>query len=170
MIVVRLVEEDVLAVARVAVRGVLFQDAILADAVLGAQLFPKLRADLVAALANLKGDHLARHRARQPFESDKTGKSRSSHALARCDVAEDTSRGAERSLLGNRAPRGDLVASEGGEAANAWVYTANAGRDCLESDSDAAEEVAQATRSLVRRAARFGVVRARAQHSKQREF
>ena len=71
VIVVRLVEEDVLAVARVAVRGVLFQDAILADAVLGAQLFPKLRADLVAALANLKGDHLARHRARQPFDSDK---------------------------------------------------------------------------------------------------
>jgi len=30
--------------------------------VLRAQLLPKLRADLVAALANLKGDHLARHR------------------------------------------------------------------------------------------------------------
>ena len=62
VVVVRLVEEDILAVARVAVRGVLLQNAVVGDAVLRAQLLPKLRADLVAALANLKGDHLARHR------------------------------------------------------------------------------------------------------------
>ena len=71
---------------------------------------------------------------------------------------------AERSGLSSETARlvGIWSPPRGGESANAWVYTANAGRDCLESDSDAAEEVARATRSLVRRAARFGVVRARA--------
>ena len=43
VVVVGLVEEDVLAVAPI--RGKVLQDPILADAVLGAQLLPKLRAD-----------------------------------------------------------------------------------------------------------------------------
>ena len=148
------------------------QDAILADAVLGAQLFPKLRADLVAALANLKGDHLARHRARRSFDSD-----------AREEVDRATrSRGAtsrrvplaERSGLSSETARlvGIWSPPRGGETANARVCTANAGRDCLESDSDAAEEVARANRSLVRRAARFELWSGRGarHHSKQAKF
>ena len=61
VLVVGLIEENVFPIARVAVGGVLLQDAVLGDAVLRAELLPKLGADLVAALANLQGDHLARH-------------------------------------------------------------------------------------------------------------
>ena len=59
VIVVSLVEEDVFAV--VSVHRILFEHAILVDAVLGAELFPELHADLVATLANLKRYDLSRH-------------------------------------------------------------------------------------------------------------
>ena len=64
VLVVGLVEEDILAIARLVVRGVLLEDAVLADPVLRAELLPKLRADLVAALPHLERDDLARHGAR----------------------------------------------------------------------------------------------------------
>ena len=60
LLVVGLVKEDVLAIA--AVRRKVLEDAILADAVLKAQLLPELHADLVAALAHLQRDDLARLR------------------------------------------------------------------------------------------------------------
>jgi len=59
VVVVRLVEEDVLAV--VPVRGKVLQHAIGADAVLRTDLLPKFAANLVAALAHLQRDNLVRH-------------------------------------------------------------------------------------------------------------
>ena len=60
LLVVGLVEEDVLAVA--ALDRKVLEDAVLADAVLGAQLLPELHPNLVPALTNLQRDDLARHR------------------------------------------------------------------------------------------------------------
>eukprot|EP00966_Prymnesium_polylepis_P276043 6377621-Prymnesium_polylepis.2 len=63
LLVVGLVEEDILAVA--ALRGKILEDAVLVDPVLEAQLLPELHADLIAALADLQRDDLARLRARE---------------------------------------------------------------------------------------------------------
>ncbi len=61
MAAANLIEEDVLPVDSLG--GVLFENALGRDAVLLAQVLPELEANLVAALAQLKHYHLARHDA-----------------------------------------------------------------------------------------------------------
>lgn len=51
---------------RTSLSGEIFEEAVLADAVLEAELLPELHADLVAALPHLNGYDLARH----PFKAD----------------------------------------------------------------------------------------------------
>lgn len=45
--------------------GEIFEESVLADPVLEAELLPELHADLVAALPDLDGDDLARHLCRR---------------------------------------------------------------------------------------------------------
>ena len=59
MLIIRLVEEHILAIRSVHCKWL--ENAFRIDAVLCGKLLPKLMTDLVAALANLQGDDLARH-------------------------------------------------------------------------------------------------------------
>lgn len=52
--------------------GEIFEEAVLADAVLQAELLPELHPDLVAALPHLYGDDLARHLSTKAREREKS--------------------------------------------------------------------------------------------------
>ena len=61
MLVVSLVEEHIFAIASSSLPINVFKKTIRGNSVLSAQLLPELRSNLVAALAGLKRDNLARH-------------------------------------------------------------------------------------------------------------
>ena len=68
VIIIRLIEENILAILNLVVDSIFLKDARRADPMLLAELFPKLAADcnrvsdtLVAALSDLDGDYFAGH-------------------------------------------------------------------------------------------------------------